>query len=65
MEHVSYRGFGYVPSSFPTYSDIIDNVRSVSRAEVVYRDPARTSGKFLRPEQKPRALLRELIARFS
>lgn len=62
---VSYRRFGYVSSSFPASSNIIDNVRSVSRTEVVYRDPAGTSGKFLRPEQKPRALLRELMARFS
>ncbi|KAK1862704.1 hypothetical protein I4F81_005271 [Pyropia yezoensis] len=62
---VSYRGFGYVASDYAASTNIVNNVRSLPRAEVVLRNPSARSGGFLRPEQKGLALLQELIARFS
>lgn len=54
---VSYRSFGYVPSDCAASSNIINHVRNVPRAEVVLRDAAGNSRRYLRPEQKGVSLL--------
>lgn len=58
---VNYINFGYVQSSFPAYRNVIDNIRAPEPGEIIKSK----SSKFLRTEQKPIALLKELISRFS
>lgn len=63
---VNYRSFNYVKSSFQGFRNVIDRVRGPLPGEQV-RVPSGSSGgtKALRNEQKPLALLKELVSRFS
>lgn len=64
---VNYKSFCYVRSSFPAYKNVIDHVMAPAPGERVF-SAAPGGGKkalLLRPEQKPVALLMELVSRFS
>ena len=63
---VRYSGFGFVPSRFPGYVNVIDNVERVQAGERLYfRSPKDDSRRRVRAEQKNTDLLRELICRLS
>jgi DNA modification methylase len=65
-EMVSYRGFGHVPSRFKGWCNVIDNVPRLGKGEAVMTEDPLTEGqRQMRFEQKPEALMRELICRFS
>lgn len=58
---VNYQNFGFVQSSYPAYRNVIDNIRAPEPSEIIRINRR----KFLRPQQKPILLLKELISRFS
>ena len=61
LSMVQYKCFNFVPSSYPAYANVIDNVpRRMPGETLMTKD--RTQ---LRPEQKCVALLKELICRYS
>ena len=64
---VNYRNFSMVPSRFRAHENVIDNVRGPTFHEAVRDAPdgGGGPGKWVRPEQKGRGLLQELILRNS
>lgn len=63
---VNYENFNYVSSTFPAFSNIMDNVKGLLSGEQVrIKIPENPRTCALRSEQKPVALLKELICRFS
>lgn len=67
---VNYHSFNYVQSTFPGFKNVINNVPALLPGEQVRVPRAVPDGEppktqALRPEQKPLALLKELICRFS
>ena len=64
---VSYTAFNHVKSSFQGFRNVIDKVKGLLPGEQVRVPRSDGSGttKALRNEQKPLALLKELICRFS
>jgi DNA methylase len=63
-EMVSYSTFDCVPSRFPGWCNVIDNVPKLSPAEqITYMEDDKKM--VLRPEQKALSLMKELISRFS
>ena len=63
-EMVSYSNFHCVPSRFPGWCNVIDNVPKLSPAEQIMcmEDERKIA---LRPEQKSLSLMKELVSRFS
>ena len=57
---VRYENYGHVPSRFPGFVNVIDNVPGLQPGEQV---PGPVPGCMMRPEQKSVALLRELLCR--
>lgn len=62
---VNYHSFNYVPSTYPAWKNIIDNVKGLLPKEQVRCRMENGKTKHLRSEQKPIALLKEIISRFS
>lgn len=66
---VNYENFNFIPSRYPAYHAIIDQVPPMSYGETLLWNVRNSEGittrKKVRPEQKCRALLKELICRFS
>lgn len=63
-EMVSYSNFDCVPSRFPGWCNVIDNVPKLSPAEqIMHVEDERKIA--LRPEQKSLSLMKELVSRFS
>ena len=63
---VNYRNFNMVPSRFRAHENVIDNVRGPAYHEALRLAPSSGGqGKWVRPEQKGRGLLQELILRYS
>ena len=58
---VAYELYGHVPSTYPAHSNVITGVPQLENGERVMRDTRIA----LRNEQKPIALLKELIQRYS
>lgn len=72
FDMVSWTGQGYIPSSFPAHTNVMNNVPALSVGERFYRTDSKGASsskgnrpQMLRPEQKSVLLLKELIARFS
>ena len=67
---VNYRNHGFLQSRYKGTHNVLENVRKATPSEIVYVSAPKTDKKkrsvtMLRPQQKPLALLQELIARFS
>jgi len=66
---VNYMPFNYVLSSFPATKNVLDNVPALTPGETVMKVVKTSDGqdklRKLRSEQKPLALMMELISRFT
>lgn len=66
VDMVNYQTFNYVSSSFKGFQNVVNNVKGLLPGEQVRVPQASGKGTVaLRAEQKPVALLKELISRFS
>lgn len=70
VKRINLVNFGYVPSRYPAHKNVIDNVPGMAAGEALRWNRIRSAGQGaiterVRPEQKSRALLKELISRYS
>ena len=67
LNRVNYTAPPYVPSSFPGWTDTIDNIPRLPKNEVVYQTGPSTTGSrrpMVRPEQKNVSLMKTLLAKY-
>jgi hypothetical protein len=67
LRMVTYKSFNAVPSRFPGWCNVIDNVPNLASGEAVRDDSSRLGGRaaHMRCEQKSISLMVELVSRFS
>ena len=68
LKKVDYTAGRKIPSTFPSYTNVIDNIPRPHSSDIVYKHPSEGSSsrsrKWLRPEQKNVDLLEDLITMY-
>ena len=65
---ISLDSHSFIPSTLEAFKNVVDKVPRPSRGELLtwrVRDNAKWTPRYIRPEQKPRELMKELICRFT
>ena len=65
FEMVDYNSKGHIPSRFPGWTNIMENVPKMERTEVIMTAGENGKKVRLRPEQKSVSMMKELIEMFS
>ena len=65
FEMVDYNSKGHIPSRFPGWTNVMDNIPRMERTEVIMTTGENGKKTRLRPEQKSISMMKELIEMFT